>query len=218
MAERGADGAGQAFAFRELGVRGGATANPLARTAGGPIEDDQAVETKLLTGELLAGPRSGPHGHRESALQGTGRSSRFARRLGRLKGGLDIPATHCRCGSRQRGHPLRTLTHQAGSCAGRIGIFASHPIAVSLNDDRLPVMHQPVDQGPWPGCCPCRTGCPIPGTVDSSRARSSRFHNGRPPPGTTDRLRACRWADSPARRGGEDRGGCKSSACCPAAP
>src|SRR5579863_9913295 len=38
---------------------------------------------------------------------------------------------------------------EGASLTGRvgIGILVSHAEALSLNDDRLPVMHQPVDQG-----------------------------------------------------------------------
>ena len=140
--------AGQAFEFGETGVVDWATANSLAADRRGPPQDDQAVKTKLLTG-AACGFWIRAWGQREPAFQGTGRLSRSAQWLGGLKGGLDIPATHAECGSLQRKHPLRTLTRHACSRAGRIGIFVSHPIAVSLNDDRLPVMHQPVDQG---GC------------------------------------------------------------------
>ena len=112
-------------------------------------------------------------GQREPALQGTGRLNSPARSPGLLKGGLDIPATHAECGSLRREHPLRTLTRRAWSRAGRIGIFVFHPIAVSLNDDRLPVMHQPVDQGRGQGVVHVKQGAPFPeGSIRGEHDRS----------------------------------------------
>ena len=143
-------------------------------------------------------------GQREPTLEGTGRLNSPARWLGSFKGGLDIPATHARCSSLRSEHPIRTLTRRVWSRAGRIGIFVFHPIARSLNDDRLPVMHQPVDQGRCQGVVHVKQGAPFPEGSIRGRARSIRIHNGQRPPGTTDRPRACRWADSPAHRGGED--------------
>jgi hypothetical protein len=103
-------------------------------------------------------------GQREPAVQGTGRLNKKgpARSPGRLKGGLDIPATHANGCSLRGEHPLRTGTRHADSRTGRIGIFVFHPIAVSLNHQRLPVMHQPVDQGRGQGVVHVEQGAPFP--------------------------------------------------------
>ena len=45
-------------------------------------------------------------------------------------------------------HPNQSLLHRAGSRAGRIGLFVLCAIALPLNEDRVPVMHQPAEQGP----------------------------------------------------------------------
>ena len=54
-------------------------------------------------------------------------------------------------------------------------------------------------------CCSRQGFCPIPGRVDSWWSRSIPLHNGRRQPGTTNRRYACRWADSPAHRGGKNQ-------------
>ena len=63
-------------------------------------------------------------------------------------------------------HPLRTLSRRVWSRTGRfgisLGIFVFHPIAVSFDDDRLPVMHQPVDQGRGQGVVRVTQGAPFP--------------------------------------------------------
>src|ERR1700677_2580247 len=106
-------------------------------------------------------------GQREPAHDRTGRLKKSpARWPGSLKGGLDIPATHARCSSLRMEHPIRTLSRRVWSRAGwlriRLGIFVSHPIAVSFNDDSLPVMHQPVDQGRGQGVVRVTQGAPFP--------------------------------------------------------
>jgi hypothetical protein len=45
-------------------------------------------------------------------------------------------------------HPNQSLAHRAGSRAGRVRVFASRARDWSLNDDRIPVAHQPAEQGP----------------------------------------------------------------------
>ena len=143
-------------------------------------------------------------GQREPALRGTGRSNDPARWPGLLEGGLDIPSTHAKCQLTSHRTPDPDVdAPRFGHCVGRIGIFVSHAIAVSLNDDRLPVMHQPVDQGRGQGVVHVKQGAPFPeGSIRGQHDRSG-LHNGQRPPGTTDRPRACRSADSPAHRGGE---------------
>jgi len=58
-------------------------------------------------------------GQREPADQGTGRLNSPARRLGLLKGGLDIPSNHAGCRSLRIKHPSRTLTRRVCSRAKR---------------------------------------------------------------------------------------------------
>ena len=101
-------------------------------------------------------------GQREPADQGTGRWRSPARWRGWLKGGLDIPSTHAGRHSLRGGHPIRTGTRRGESRAGRIRIFVFHTIAGSLNDDRLPVMHQPVDPGRGQGVVHIKQGAPFP--------------------------------------------------------
>jgi len=45
-------------------------------------------------------------------------------------------------------HPNKSLAHRAGSRAGRVRVFASRATDWSLNDDRIPVAHQPAGQVP----------------------------------------------------------------------
>ena len=100
-------------------------------------------------------------GQREPARQGTGRLSGSARWLGWLKGGLDMPATHAEWVSLPREHPLWTLTRRAWSRAGRIGNapLASHRSL--LFGDALPMVPQPIKQGPGHGAVPFRYGRPF---------------------------------------------------------
>jgi len=52
--------AGQAFEFAEPGRGGWGHRQFLDADRRGPLQDDQAVKTKLFTGELLADSGSGP--------------------------------------------------------------------------------------------------------------------------------------------------------------
>src|SRR6266542_1363448 len=134
--------AGQAFELGELGVVDGTTANSLAASYRGPRQDGQVAKTKFLARNCLR--------ILDQSLGPTRAHSRTNRPLekarhdwpGSLKGGLDIPATHARCSSLRVERPLRTLSRRVWSRTGRIGIgiFVSHPIAISFDDDRLPVM------------------------------------------------------------------------------
>src|SRR5580658_5834398 len=59
------------------------------------------------------------------------------------------------------------------SLVGRIGIFVSHTIAISLNNDPLPVMHQPVDQGRGQGVVHVKDFAPFPeGSIRGDHDRS----------------------------------------------
>ena len=164
--------AGQAFELGEPGVVDRATANSSPRTAAG--RDRMTRPSRRSSSqEAACGFWIRAWGQREPAHQGTGRLNRSAQWLGWLKGGLDIPATHADAAHFAREHPLRTLTRRAWSRAGRIGIFVSHAIAVSLNDDRLPVMHQPVDQGRGQGVVHVKQGAPFPeGSIRGQHDRS----------------------------------------------
>ena len=142
----GADGPGRRSSSVRRGVGDGTTADSLAADRHGPPQDDQTTKTKPPTGSCLRILDQGLGPTRARAARNRP-LDRWAQGLGGPQGGLDFPATHAERGSLLQGHPLRTWTRRAGSRAGRIGIFASHPITLPLNDDRLPVVHQPVDQG-----------------------------------------------------------------------
>ncbi len=164
--------AGQAFGLGEPGVLDGTTANPLAASCRGPRQDGPAAKTKLLTGSCSR-IWARAWGQREPADGRTGRLNGPARWLGSFKGGLDIPSIHAGCSSLRTKRPIRTLTRRVWSRAGRVGIFVFHPIARSLNDDRLPVMHQPVDQGRCQGVVHIKQGAPLPeGSIRGQHDRS----------------------------------------------
>ena len=124
-----------------------------------------------------------------------------ARRAARGWAGLPVPLTTRRLTGRGTTPPAAGALPTSG--AGWVGRFVFHAIAVSFDNQCLPVMHQPVDQGRGQGVVHIKEGAPFPEGCDSWSTRSIRIHNGQQPPGTTGRPRACRWADSPAHRGGE---------------
>src|SRR5271157_3681020 len=65
------------------------------------------------------------------------------------------------------------------SLLGRIGIFVSHAITVSFNNDPLPVMHQPVDQGRCQGVVHIKEGAPFPeGSIRGDHDRSDFITGG----------------------------------------
>jgi len=104
---------------------------------------------------------------REPALQGTGRSSDPAPWLGWLEGGLDDPHHSRRNFSHRVEHPIRTVAYRA------LVTRRSNPdLCLSCDNCLLESRSPPRDASagrsrPWPGCCPRRRVCPIPGTVDS---------------------------------------------------
>jgi len=159
--------AGQAFKLGEPGVMNGTTANSLATSYRGPRQDGQVAKTNPgAPGCLRILDQSlGPTRARSRTNRPLEKKSP-ARWPGSLKGGLDIPFTHARCSSLRVERPLRTLARRVWSRTGRfgirLGIFVSHPITVSFNDDRLPVMHQPVDQGRGQGVVRVTQGAPFP--------------------------------------------------------
>ena len=81
--------------------------------------------------------------------------------------------------------------------------FVFHAIAVSFDNQCLPVMHQPVDQGRGQGIVHIEQGAPFPeGSIRGQHDRSgfvtgSNYLEQQVGPTT------CRWADSPAHRGEE---------------
>ncbi len=65
------------------------------------------------------------------------------------------------------------------SLVGRIGSFVFHAKTVSLNNDPLPVMHQPVDQGRCQGVVHVKEFAPFPeGTIRGEHDRSSFMTGG----------------------------------------
>jgi hypothetical protein len=89
------------------------------------------------------------------------------RRGGRLVGGLDLPIAHdARLGRRAerlRQRRQRRRTSGAGVAGwGRVVGFVSHAIAVSFDDERLSMMHQPIDQGGGQGVVHIKKRAPFP--------------------------------------------------------
>jgi hypothetical protein len=161
VAKHGTDGPGRRSGSVSRCMVDRATANSLAADRRGPRQDDQAVKSKLLTGSRwrILDRGLGPTRvccSRNRPLEPLCTLARLA------QGWAGLPGTHAERDSLPREHPLRSWTRRAGSRAGRIGVFASHPIAVSLDDDRLPVMHQPVDQGRGQGVVHVKEGAPFP--------------------------------------------------------
>ena len=65
------------------------------------------------------------------------------------------------------------------SLVSRIGFSAFHAITVSLNNDRLPVMHQPFDQGRGQGVVHIEELAPFPeGTIRGDHDRSNFMTGG----------------------------------------
>jgi hypothetical protein len=132
-----ADGPTRRSSSLSRGVLDRATANSLAADHHGPLQDDQAVKTKLLTGSCLRGLDQGL-GLARARCSRTGRLNRSAPRLGWLKGGLDIPAIYAECPSLPREHPRRTLTRSAWSRAGESNNVIVIHIARSFEKTRCP--------------------------------------------------------------------------------
>ena len=158
--------AGQAF---RLGEPARWTGPPPVRSPRATLGRDRLARSPRRSSSqgTACGSWTRAWGQREPAHDRTGRLKKSpARWPGSLKGGLDIPSTHARCNSLRGEHPLRTLARQVWSRTGRIGIrlgfFVSHPIAVSFNNNRLPVMHQSIDQGRGQGVVRVTQGAPFP--------------------------------------------------------
>ena len=67
----------------------------------------------------------------------------------------------------------------AWSRVGRVGFFFSHGMAAFLNDDPLPEMHQPVDQGRCHDVVHSQEGAPFPeGSIRREHDRSEFITGG----------------------------------------
>ena len=92
------------------------------------------------------------------------------------EGGLGSPSrlTACRRDARRKRPRTRSV---AG--AGLFGGLVFHAIAVSSNDDRLPVMHQPVDHGGGQGVVHVEDRAPVPeGSVGGDHDRAAFIPGG----------------------------------------
>ena len=90
---------------------------------------------------------------------------------GFVQGWADPSSTHARCRySPQTPDPDVDAPRLARR---RVGTFISHHIARSLDDDRLPAMHQPVDQGRCQGVVHAEQVAPFPeGSIREEHDRS----------------------------------------------
>ena len=83
---------------------------------------------------------------REPALRGTGRSNRPGKMAGVApRAAWTVPATHANATQFASNTQSGRLCTAHWSLICQVGIFVFHPIAISLNNDCLPVMHQPVE-------------------------------------------------------------------------
>jgi hypothetical protein len=82
-------------------------------------------------GVLFADSGSETWGQRESARRGAGHLNRSPPRLGALKGGLDVAATHAGHRSRRIEHPDRSLTRRACTCSVQARMLLSAHMAPS---------------------------------------------------------------------------------------
>jgi hypothetical protein len=125
-----------------------------SRVAGTTAEDDRGDDrepcqddprgAKLVKDEPPAtGDQGLETGFRNESIGRT----REPRAWRSLVGGLDFPTTHdgklTDCSERLRQQQQRRRT----SGTGGVVALVSHAIAASVNDQRHPVMHQPIDQG-----------------------------------------------------------------------
>ena len=77
----------------------------------------------------------------------------------RAEGGLGFPASLM---LRRRDPKAGTTTHADVAGPGLLGGLVFHAIAVSSDDDRLPVMHQPIDHGGGQGVVHIEDRAPVP--------------------------------------------------------
>ena len=133
-------------------------------------QDGPGARTKLLHGSCQQ------QGTRAWDLDPvTNRSAARRARGGLLVGGLDF-----RVRSRQEAHgpgerlqqPLEALATSGAGWVGRV-VFVFHAIAISFDNECLPVMHQPVDQGCGQGVVHVKEGAPFPeGSIRGQHDRS----------------------------------------------
>jgi hypothetical protein len=118
-------------------------------------------------------------GQREPAIQGTGRSNDPAQRSGPFEGGLDVPYPHAKTNSRHIEHPIRTLTYRTLVTCRLNRVLCLSCDNSLLNNDCLPVMHQPVDQGRCQGVVHFEGFAPFPeGSVRGDHDRSNFITGG----------------------------------------
>ena len=189
-----------------------AAAVPSSHGRGARHNSDKGVDRMPPRGADFPCSRAGERGARDGPWQ--------------RRAGSSGPASGCPAGGRA-GLPKQSdgvpTSPQAESTApagvagsGLLGALVFHAIAVSSNDDRLPVMHQPIDHGGGQGVVHVKDRVGSPGRPGWWRPRSSRIRTGRRRPGTAGPHRVCRWADSPAHRGGEVAGWCTAGVSSPA--
>src|ERR1700722_9163074 len=171
--------ASQTFELGEPGVAEGTTPYSPPESRRGPRQGDQAVKTKPLMRSCLRiqdqslGPNASPLFEEQAA-----RTVRYDRRTCSRVDWTSLPLTSHTAYFTAKTHSGRSHS-MLESRASRFGIFVSHPIAVSLNDDRLSVMHQPVDQGRCQSVVHIKQGAPFPeGSIRGKHDRSG-FITGR---------------------------------------
>jgi hypothetical protein len=85
-----------------------------------------------------------------------------------------IPVTHAETNSLRIKHPVRPLPYSAPAIFRQLNIFYSHDISISLNNDSLSVMHQPVDQARGQGVAHIEEFASFPeGTIRDDHDRSN---------------------------------------------
>jgi hypothetical protein len=155
--------AGQAFLLGEPSMMDGTTVDSLAADCHAPQQDGQAGKFRLLARSRLRILVQSLRANASPLPRATGRLRNSPHRVRNArKGGRDVPATPAGCDSLHCEHPIQTWMRRLRSRTGRIRIFVFHPIARSLNQKRLPMMHQPVDQGRGQGVVHIEQGAPFP--------------------------------------------------------
>ena len=160
VAKRGADGPARRSSSVSRGVMDRGHRQFLAADRRGPRQDDQAVKTKPLTGSCLRilDQGLGPTRARSSR----NRPLEPLRTMARLaQGWAGHPCHTRRMRLTSTGTPAPDVDASAWSRAGRIGNaqFASHRSL--LCEDALPVVPQPIEQGPGHSAVPFRDGRPF---------------------------------------------------------
>ena len=160
VAQQGADGPTRRSNSVSRGVLDRATANSLAADHHGPLQDNQSVKTKLLTGSCLRGLDQGlgstrARCSRNRPLEPLCTMARLA------QGWAGHPGSLRRMRYTSTRTPLRSLTRRAGSRAGRIGNAPGASHRSLLYEDALPVVPQPIEQDPVHSAVPLGDGRPF---------------------------------------------------------